>query len=146
MSLCDHGYCIFATKPSGEILNALRDSLFRDSSAGERCLLDHPLVQETAIQLKDELTTTGHLDKHAVTIQAIAFNKTAATNWKVAWHQDLMFPFSKKVSTDIPSHPTKASTSPPFRLSLRRSDPGNLASRRLTDFLKTENSQTNKLI
>jgi ectoine hydroxylase-related dioxygenase (phytanoyl-CoA dioxygenase family) len=100
MSLCDHGYCIFATKPSGEILNALRDSLFRDSSAGERCLLDHPLVQETAIQLKDELTTTGHLDKHAVTIQAIAFNKTAATNWKVAWHQDLMFPFSKKVSTD----------------------------------------------
>lgn len=27
-------------------------------------------------------------------VQAIAFDKSAVTNWKVAWHQDLMFPFA----------------------------------------------------
>ncbi|HEX7262429.1 MAG TPA: hypothetical protein VF258_11545, partial [Luteolibacter sp.] len=29
-----------------EILNTLRATLFHDDSAGERCLLDHPMVRE----------------------------------------------------------------------------------------------------
>ncbi len=32
-------------------------------------------------------------------IQAIAFDKNATTNWKVAWHQDLVFPFARPVQT-----------------------------------------------
>jgi ectoine hydroxylase-related dioxygenase (phytanoyl-CoA dioxygenase family) len=32
-----------------------------------------------------------------VAIQAIAFDKTDSANWKVAWHQDLMFPFARPV-------------------------------------------------
>ena len=100
MNLENHGCCIIPTRISGETLNTLRDSLFRDGTPGERCLLDHPTVRETAIALKHELTSTGHLAASSVAIQAIAFNKTATTNWKVAWHQDLMFPFTRKVTAD----------------------------------------------
>jgi len=96
MTLKDHGCCILPTRISGEILNTLRETLFQDNSAGERCLLDHPTVREAALVLKQTLTSDGHLSAHSVAIQAIAFDKTAATNWKVAWHQDLMFPFSPK--------------------------------------------------
>jgi ectoine hydroxylase-related dioxygenase (phytanoyl-CoA dioxygenase family) len=101
-----HGYCILPTKITVGILNTLRETLFHDNSAGERCLLDHPTVRETALALKYELISTGQLTANAVAIQAIAFNKTAATNWKVAWHQDLMFPFARRVTTarfDLPT-------------------------------------------
>ena len=105
MSLHDHGYDLIQTDIPDYSLNALRDSLFSEICAGERCLLDPPLVREIAIQLKTKLIEAGHLCEKAVAIQAIAFNKTAATNWKVAWHQDLMFPFFEPVSTagyDLP--------------------------------------------
>jgi ectoine hydroxylase-related dioxygenase (phytanoyl-CoA dioxygenase family) len=39
------------------------------------------------------------MSERAVAIQAIAFDKTPDVNWKVAWHQDLMFPFAKPVSS-----------------------------------------------
>lgn len=71
------GYCILPTRIPGEILTNLRDTLFHNNSAGERCLLDHPCVRETALALKPELIATGHLPANAVAIQAIAFNKTA---------------------------------------------------------------------
>lgn len=100
MNLEDHGCCIIPTRISREILNTLRDTLFRDETPGERCLLDHPTVRATALALKHELTSTGHLAANSVAIQAIAFNKTATTNWKVAWHQDLMFPFTRKVTAE----------------------------------------------
>ncbi len=106
MNLQEHGYSILPTKIPGETLNTLRDTLFQDDSAGERCLLDHPTVREIALVLKRKLASTGHLPSEAVAIQAIAFDKTPATNWKVAWHQDLMFPFACKVETanfDLPT-------------------------------------------
>ncbi len=31
-------------------------------------------------------------------MQAIAFDKNPATNWKVTWHQDVMFPFARSVT------------------------------------------------
>ncbi|MEO5712603.1 MAG: phytanoyl-CoA dioxygenase family protein [Luteolibacter sp.] len=106
MNLEDHGYCIVPTAIHEDGLNALRNTLFDKNSAGERCLLDHKIVREAAIELKRGLSTQNHLPHDALAIQAIAFDKTAATNWKVAWHQDLMFPFAAKVSTngfDLPS-------------------------------------------
>jgi len=105
MNLEDHGYCIVPTTIPDERLNTLRNTLFDESTAGERCLLDNDVVRKIALELKHELSTQNHLLQNAAAIQAIAFNKTAATNWKVAWHQDLMFPFAAKVSTidfDLP--------------------------------------------
>ena len=106
MSLEVQGYSIVRSSVPQEMFAELRNTLFHDDSAGERCLLDRPVVRETAMNLKLELIESGHLSSEAVAIQAIAFNKTPATNWKVAWHQDLMFPFAKPVTArhfDIPT-------------------------------------------
>jgi ectoine hydroxylase-related dioxygenase (phytanoyl-CoA dioxygenase family) len=43
------------------------------------------------------LVNSGQLPSGAVAIQAIAFDKSPTANWKVAWHQDLMFPFANAV-------------------------------------------------
>lgn len=98
MSLEVQGYSLVRSSISQKIFEELRNTLFHDGNAGERCLLDLPLVRETALNLKRELIESGHLSSKAIAIQAIAFNKTPATNWKVAWHQDLMFPFAKPVT------------------------------------------------
>ena len=102
----NHGFHITPTGVPTETLNLLQESLFTETRAGERCLLDHPLVRETAIRLKKELISAGYLEKDAVAIQAITFNKTATTNWKVNWHQDLMFPFANRVSSEAFDLPT----------------------------------------
>lgn len=106
MNLSHDGYCILPTKILTESIRALRDTLFQENSAGQRCLLDHPVVRDTALALKRELTSSGYLSTKSVAIQAIGFDKSATTNWKVAWHQDLMFPFAGKVTAaqfDLPS-------------------------------------------
>ncbi|MBI3884233.1 MAG: phytanoyl-CoA dioxygenase family protein [Opitutae bacterium] len=62
--------------------------------------MDETLVGETAIALRGELVFAGYLPPVARAVQAIAFDKTPDTNWKVTWHQDLMFPFQRRVRSD----------------------------------------------
>jgi ectoine hydroxylase-related dioxygenase (phytanoyl-CoA dioxygenase family) len=78
-------------------LHALATYVFARDSAGTRCLLDLPLVRSVAERMKAELVAAGVLSRGAVAIQAIAFDKNAATNWKVTWHQDVMVPFARAV-------------------------------------------------
>jgi hypothetical protein len=94
MNLTHDGWTRVATGIDAEFIVRLRAEAFREGSAGSRCLLDLPEVRSAALQLKHELIASGQLSTGAVAIQAIAFDKTPATNWKVAWHQDLMFPFA----------------------------------------------------
>jgi hypothetical protein len=104
--LQDSGWEIATPHLAGKMIEGLRDSVFDSEVAGSRCLLSHPLVREVARELLARLISSGHLAEKAVAIQAIAFDKTATTNWKVAWHQDLMFPFARKVASegfDLPS-------------------------------------------
>ena len=56
-------------------------------------------MKQTALELRSELIKSSFLPEGAVAIQAIAFDKTPASNWKVTWHQDLMFPFARPVTT-----------------------------------------------
>lgn len=98
MSFAEHGW---QTVPSGlgqVLLEKLRNTIFQSDRAGKRCLLDHPLVHETAGKVRDHLSEQGLLEAASVAIQAITFDKTPETNWKVSWHQDLMFPFARTVS------------------------------------------------
>lgn len=100
------GWTRVPTEIDPETLQQLRESVFLENAAGARCLLDVPLVRATAVRLKLELTGAGVLPSGAVAIQAIAFDKTPGTNWKVAWHQDLMFPFARPVESggyELPS-------------------------------------------
>jgi hypothetical protein len=106
MDLIHDGWTRVATGIDAEFIVRLRAEAFREGSAGNRCLLDLPEVRSAALQLKHELIASGHLPSAAVAIQAIAFDKTPATNWKVAWHQDLMFPFGAAASApgfDLPT-------------------------------------------
>lgn len=93
------GWALLPSTMESEQLDALRDSIFDGRSAGTRCLLDHPLVADAARLLLNQLIASGHITEGAIAIQAIAFDKTAETNWKVAWHQDLMFPFARRATS-----------------------------------------------
>jgi hypothetical protein len=102
------------TQINGELpataLADLRREAFAVGSAGTRCLLDVPTVSATAQALKARLQLVGILPVDAVAIQAIAFDKTAGTNWKCTWHQDLMFPLARPA------------TSPDYALSCVKAD------------------------
>jgi ectoine hydroxylase-related dioxygenase (phytanoyl-CoA dioxygenase family) len=100
------GWTRVATGIDAECIARLRAEAFTEGSAGTRCLLDLTEVRAAALQLKRELIASGHLPSGSIAIQAIAFDKTPATNWKVAWHQDLMFPFAAAASArgfDLPT-------------------------------------------
>ena len=101
------GWALVSTGVAPEVIAELRETIFTTGMAGTRCLLDEPLVRNVAIGLKAELIAAGLLPRSAVAIQAIAFDKTVETNWKVAWHQDVMFPFAKAVTSEDYAIPTK---------------------------------------
>lgn len=106
MKLEEDGFTILPSSLAQTNRHELRDTLFSSENAGERCLLDQPNVRKAALILKRELIKSGHLPPDSIAIQAIAFNKTSAKNWKVAWHQDLMFPFANRVTSqgfDLPT-------------------------------------------
>ena len=105
MNSINNGFAIIPSGISDEVIYQIRDTLFQSSAAGVRCLLDQTIVRDTALLLKAYLIKSGFLPSASVAIQAITFDKTPATNWKVAWHQDVMFPFAQRVSTagfDLP--------------------------------------------
>lgn len=100
------GWALVSASVAPSALQELRDTIFAAGSAGTRCLLDLPEVRSVAVILKEELVAAELLPAASVAVQAIAFDKTPDTNWKVAWHQDLMFPFARPVTTqgyDLPS-------------------------------------------
>lgn len=101
------GWAIHRNSIPAAQLAQLRDAAFTPGAAGTRCLLDSPVVQAVARHLRSELIAAAILPPEAVAIQAIAFDKTAETNWKVAWHQDLMFPFAREVQAAGYELPTK---------------------------------------
>lgn len=94
MGLQENGYVILPARLPAEMLRGLRETIFTPGLAGTRCLLDDAGVRVAAAALRRELSLAGLLDGPATAIQAIAFDKTPGTNWKVGWHQDLMFPFA----------------------------------------------------
>jgi ectoine hydroxylase-related dioxygenase (phytanoyl-CoA dioxygenase family) len=77
----------------------LRDLLFEDGKPGTRCLLEIPAVRDAAIDLRSVISPFLGESGSMVAVQAIAFDKTARANWKVTWHQDLMFPFARRPRT-----------------------------------------------
>jgi ectoine hydroxylase-related dioxygenase (phytanoyl-CoA dioxygenase family) len=104
--LRDHGFTSVRSLLPASALNAIQVHVFRDGEAGRRCLLDEPTVRGTVIRIREELARAHLLSTDSVAIQAIAFDKSPTANWKVTWHQDVMFPFSQQVTHagfDLPS-------------------------------------------
>jgi ectoine hydroxylase-related dioxygenase (phytanoyl-CoA dioxygenase family) len=92
------GWTITKTSITPAVIEDLRATAFSADAPGQRCLLDQPAVRDAALRLRRELTDAGFLPSSAVALQAIAFDKNPTTNWKVTWHQDVIFPFAKPVS------------------------------------------------
>jgi len=111
-TLATDGWMIIRTglAPGGSAVAARGGVL--GARPGQRCLLDHTLVRQTAVDLQAELRAAGLLPDGAVAIQAIAFDKNPATNWKVTWHQDVMFPFARPVTFPNSPNPVSRTVSP----------------------------------
>jgi ectoine hydroxylase-related dioxygenase (phytanoyl-CoA dioxygenase family) len=99
-SLEDRGYVLWSTSVNSDAREVLRQTVFRTGEAGTRCLLHVPAVSSVARAIGRDLIDVGVLASGVAAIQAIAFDKSADTNWKVTWHQDLMFPFDRPVCAD----------------------------------------------
>jgi ectoine hydroxylase-related dioxygenase (phytanoyl-CoA dioxygenase family) len=99
MKLQEAGFTTAKSSIDADTLEILRGSIFTAGEAGTRCLLDDPTVKSVAISLREDLSSQGLMDKKAIAVQAIAFDKTPSANWKVTWHQDLMFPFATRTKT-----------------------------------------------
>jgi ectoine hydroxylase-related dioxygenase (phytanoyl-CoA dioxygenase family) len=92
------GWTVTKTSITPAVIEDLRATAFSADAPGQRCLLDQPAVRDAALSLRRGLIDAGFLPSSAVALQAIAFDKNPTTNWKVTWHQDVMFPFAKPVS------------------------------------------------
>jgi ectoine hydroxylase-related dioxygenase (phytanoyl-CoA dioxygenase family) len=106
MNLREFGHASIRSGIAPSTLSTLRDRVFVSGEVGTRCLLDESLVRNVAEELREALVAADILQSEAKAIQAIAFDKTPSTNWKVTWHQDVMFPFARPVSQmgfDLPS-------------------------------------------
>jgi ectoine hydroxylase-related dioxygenase (phytanoyl-CoA dioxygenase family) len=101
------GWAVAEIAVAPELLATLRETVFRPGEAGTRCLLDQAEVATAARAMRGQLVQEGLLAADAVAVQAIAFDKTAEANWKVTWHQDVMFPFAERVRTAGYELPTK---------------------------------------
>jgi ectoine hydroxylase-related dioxygenase (phytanoyl-CoA dioxygenase family) len=105
--LIEHGFELIPRVVEDSQMEAAHEALFRPGEAGTRCLLDEAVVREIAASVRQRLAGNGRLPNGAVAIQAIAFDKTPGANWKVTWHQDLMFPFARPVRTEGFALPAK---------------------------------------
>ena len=97
-ALNQNGWALVASGLEAERLAELGATAFATDAAGTRCLLDIPSVRAAAETMRETLVVRGLLPVGAVAIQAIAFDKNPAANWKVTWHQDLMLPLARSVS------------------------------------------------
>ncbi len=60
--------------------------------AGQRDMLRLPWSAALAARVRRRLAASGLLPANAQAVQCTLFDKTAACNWLVAWHQDLSVP------------------------------------------------------
>jgi len=77
---------------NSNLLAALTDSPLRRSRAGARHILSHPAVADIASDERLLSMAREVLGPQTFPFRATLFDKSAATNWLVAWHQDTALP------------------------------------------------------
>jgi len=82
-----------------EIASALQPLLGR---AGRRGLLEVRAVADLARELAADPRVAACSERSVVAVDALLFDKTPATNWKVTWHQDLAMRIG--VRTTLPGY------------------------------------------
>lgn len=93
------GFALIRGLLTAQQCQALADrvSTGEPAGAGSRALLHDESCEELARRLKRDPVVAGHLPHGAVAVQCTLFDKSAARNWLVAWHQDLSIPVRERV-------------------------------------------------
>src|SRR5690348_998618 len=87
---------VFDVREMGELLAALhRESLTR-SRAGARHAMRIPVVADFARDARLLDRARAVLGPGAVPFRATFFDKSPASNWLVAWHQDTALPLARR--------------------------------------------------
>jgi hypothetical protein len=105
--LDEQGWALVPSQISDESIDALRYSIFEKSTAGKRCLLDHPAVADKARDLLHQLAADALISESSVAIQAIAFEDP--------WLSRARRPATGRCSAAAPSRQTSAERAKLFR-------------------------------
>ncbi len=71
----------------------------RGRQGGVRGLIGIPVIRELAIDTRLTTLASDFLGAAAQPLRATLFEKLAACNWLVAWHQDTVLPIKRRVSS-----------------------------------------------
>jgi len=105
MHILDEGYWIAEHVVAGSdlqvVCNALDAADVPRTRAGARHVLRLPAVRELALHPALGSLAAPFVGGQAIPFRATLFDKSAASNWLVAWHQDTALPLNQRV--DDPS-------------------------------------------
>ena len=98
----EHGFSIyhdvFRPDAMSRILHALDSLVVARSKAGARHLLQVPEVRALATDYRLTEIAQRYVGPAAFPFRATLFDKSAAKNWLVAWHQDTALPLRARVT------------------------------------------------
>lgn len=95
--LSDHGFWIERSLLTHGECNELANILGPLARAGRRGLLGVPGIMEFAYSPKLIELVRRHLGGEPFPVRALYFNKSAAANWSVGWHQDRAIAVRQKI-------------------------------------------------
>lgn len=93
--IVEHGYLVVASGLGIQTLSELGGQL-DTNQAGERNLLDVPLVRQLARSGPVRDLAEQVLGPGCFAVRGILFNKVDGGNWKVSWHQDCVIAVSER--------------------------------------------------
>ena len=102
MNTSDEGYSItehvFDRRDMDALSHALDDAELSRTKAGARHLLCVPAVRSLAVHSALVQLAERFIGALAAPYRATLFDKSAASNWLVAWHQDTALPLNQRVA------------------------------------------------
>ncbi|MEQ1936333.1 MAG: phytanoyl-CoA dioxygenase, partial [Fimbriimonadaceae bacterium] len=100
-NLATFGYELHAQVfTSGDIEAMLTWIPSLEGAAGTRNLLEIPQCRELARDTRITKLVEDDLGPNSIPIRAILFDKSAAANWNLGWHQDKKIAVKRHIETD----------------------------------------------
>src|SRR5690349_9515208 len=101
MRTADAGYLIteplFERRKMQELCQVLLEAGLPRTKAGVRHVLGVPAVRALAVTPALVALAESFVGKNALPFRATLFDKSATSNWLVAWHQDTALPLEHRV-------------------------------------------------
>ena len=88
---------VFAPAEMQTVVEALGDAALPRTRAGARHVLGVPAVRSLALDPRMAAIARDYLGPTVIPYRATLFDKSAAANWLVVWHQDTALPIVQRV-------------------------------------------------